>query len=167
MFDDDFKDYFESAPQPEKPAVKVETPEERQEREIEESTIERKHNRKRMVLVCSVLLLVLAACGWFWMTFLHPYKIAQNSGRLVEMACQGVVFKTYEGKMISEKFITDTLHYYQSDFLFTVRDDSVASRIKALCGSGKKVTLGYEEYKKQLPWRGETNCVVTSVEVDE
>ena len=168
MFEDNFKDYFESAPQPEEqPAKKVESLEEGQEREIEESTIERKHSRKRLILVCAVLVAVLAAAGWFWATYLHPYKIAQNTGRLVEMSCQGVIFKTYEGKMISEKFIADTLHYYQSDFLFTVKNDSVASQVKALCGSGKKVTLNYEEYKGRLPWRGETKCFVTSVEVDK
>ena len=120
-----------------------------------------------MILVCAVLVAVLAVAGWFWATYLHPYKIAQNTGRLVEMSCQGVIFKTYEGKMISEKFIADTLHYYQSDFLFTVKNDSVASQVKALCGSGKKVTLNYEEYNGRLPWRGETKCFVTSVEVDK
>ena len=51
LMDDNFNDYFEPESVPEK-KVQEETPEQREERELKEATIERAHNRKRVFFDC-------------------------------------------------------------------------------------------------------------------
>lgn len=166
LINDDFKDYFESKhkdKESREPVVYGETPEEREERELKESTIERRHNKMRIfsfVLAAFILLLLLF---WLWSRYCHVYRTSSEKGVVMKMSTEGMLFKTYEGKMMSLKAI-DASHIYETDFLFTVEDDSVATHLRKLAGTGRPVELQYKEYKGKLPWRGETNIVVTAVD---
>ena len=139
--DDNFDDYFMSDNEPAPEAPHVETAQEREDREIEESTIRRRHNSLRIVL--------LTEKGW-----------------IMHVSNQGTVFKTYEGEMLSRKFIEDTVLVYQSDFFFSIVSDSVASEAKRWESNGRRVVLTYEEYKGVVPWRGDTRRIVTKIEMD-
>jgi hypothetical protein len=163
--DDNFNDYFEEEGVPEE-KPQVETPEQREEREIKEATIERRHNKMRITLLSIIAFIVLVVVGWVWLRYFHSFRESQETGRIMEVANEGTIFKTYEGKMISEKYIADTIHVYQSDFDFTIDDDSVARQLMKLSGTGRKVTLSYREYHGTLPWRGNTSKIVTKVEED-
>ncbi len=167
LLDDNFNDYFEQ-PQEEKPAKEpqVETAEEREEREIKEATIERRYNRVKWAIGIFVTLAVLLAIFWCWQRYFHPYIEGEECGYVETVTNQGTLFKTYEGKMMTEKMLPDTVRRYYSDFLFTIRDDSVARNVMRAAGTGRRVRLSYEEYKGRLPWRGETPRVVTAIEYD-
>ena len=54
--DDNFDDYFMTDNEANEPAPHVETPQEREDREIEESTIRRRHNSLRIVLLALIVL---------------------------------------------------------------------------------------------------------------
>ena len=68
--------------------------------------------------------------------------------------------------MVSEKFISDTVHIYTSDFKFTIKDDSLARLANTLKGTGRRVTVTYQEYNGKLPWRGETKIIATGIALD-
>src|SRR5690606_11341460 len=75
---------------------------------------------------------------------------------------KGVVFKTYEGKLIQSGFRADKPGGLQSNqFDFSVVDEEIAKQL--MVASGKMVQLHYKEYFGKLPWRGYTNFIVDSI----
>ena len=163
--DDNFNDYFEKDAEVEKPAEHVETPQEREDREIAEATIERRHNTVRMVLVTLIVLLALFLLWWVWQRYYHPVEQGQERGYIMQVTIEGSLKKTFEGQMMSQRFVTDTI-VYESDFRFTIKEDSVAAKAMRLQGSGHRVVVDYEQYKGHLPWNGNSNIIVTDVALD-
>ncbi len=122
MMDDNFTDYFEPENVPDdKP--KEETPEQREEREIKETTIDRtRGGRRRLFLWSLVVVLAGFLVYTVWSRYFHPYRTdCQERGVIMDVANEGTLVKTYECKMISEKYISDTVHIYTSDFAFTIK----------------------------------------------
>ena len=157
LFDDDFNDNF-TEKRTERPQPAPPSPEElrrqREEKELKETVIERHTGKLRAALVGLVALAVIAVGVMLWLRYFHPYKISQERGVIMEMSSKGVV-KTFEGQMMSERLI---------DFPFSVTNDSVAAQAARLAGTGRMVTVHYEEYKGTVLWRGETNRIVTAID---
>jgi hypothetical protein len=122
---------------------------------VKSEHIMRKHAWKVIV----VLLLVLSIGAYFryWWVFGTGVK----AGELNYVVHKGVLFKTYEGKMI-QTGIRSTAGTLQSfEFLFSVSDDAVAQEL--MSNSGKQFNLHYREYLASLPWRGHSKYVVDSI----
>ena len=66
MMHDDFKDYFETENVPEE-KPQEETPEQREEREIKETTIERRYDKKRLFIISFVSALALFVIILTWL----------------------------------------------------------------------------------------------------
>ena len=84
----------------------------------------------------------------------------------MKVSNEGTVFKTYEGEMISESYVEDTLLAMKSDFAFSIPTDSLARDAMRWAADGKRVVLTYDEYKGKVLWRGDSKRVVTSIEPD-
>ncbi len=164
LLDDDFNDYFEPENVPEKKPVE-ETPEQREERLLKEATIERVHDRKRMFFIGFGVAALLCGILFVWFHFFRPYKVSQQRGVIMEVANEGTFFKTFECKMISESYISDTTRVYTSDFDFTITNDSLALKANELKGTGRRVTIDYEEYSGRVLWRGESHRIATNIEL--
>ena len=165
--DDNFNDYFtdENVPE-EKPAVRKETEQEREEREIKEATIERRGASVKMLLMLIIVAMVLFLGWWIWQHYFHPYSQSQEKGWIMKVSTEGTLFKTYEGEMISEGYIEDTLLAMKSDFKFSIASDSLMLDAKRWSQNGKRVVLSYDENKGTVFWRGNAKRVVTSIEPD-
>ncbi len=164
--DDNFNDYFtEDAPE-EQPQVHQETEQEREEREIKEATIERRGSSVKILLVLIIVAMALFLGWWMWQYYFHPYRVSQEKGWIMNVSNEGTVFKTFEGEMISEGYIEDTLVAMHSDFKFSIPTDSLARDAMRLAGEGKRVVLTYNEYKGTVMWRGNSHNVVTRIELD-
>lgn len=167
LIDDNFNDYFEQPKEePQTEATQEETAEQKEEREIKEATIERRHNRLRWILISLAAVIVIAIIFWAWTRYFHPYSESQECGYIEKVTNEGLLFKTYEGKMMSEKILPDTTRRYYCDFFFTIKDDSVAKNVMRSAGTGQRVRLSYIEYKGRLPWRGQTKIIVTDIRPD-
>lgn len=164
--DDNFNDYFtEDAPE-EEPQVHQETEQEREEREIKEATIERRGSSVKILLVLIIVAMALFLGWWMWQYYFHPYRVSLEKGWIMNVSNEGTVFKTFEGEMISEGYIEDTLVAMHSDFKFSIPTDSLARDAMRLAGEGKRVVLTYDEYKGTVMWRGNSHNVVTKIELD-
>jgi hypothetical protein len=165
--DDNFNDYFtdENVPE-EQPQVHQETEQEREEREIKEATIERRGNSVKMLLALIIIAMALFLGWWMWQHYFHPYRISQEKGWVMKVSNEGTIFKTYEGEMISEGYIEDTLAAMHSDFKFSIPSDSLARDAMRWAGDGKRIVLTYKEYKGTVLWRGNSKHVVTKIEPD-
>ncbi|MBN3518553.1 hypothetical protein JYB62_00945 [Algoriphagus lutimaris] len=99
---------------------------------------------------------------FFWWKFYFVFGEGVKAGSLNYFVKKGVIFKTFEGRVVQEGFQSPTAGGLQSnEFRFSVVSEDVASELER--ASGKFVELRYKEYNGMLPWRGTSNFVVTEV----
>lgn len=127
-------------------------------------SFENPYNSKRMKKISlwtlGVLLLVFALFCYFrfWFVFGEGVK----SGELNYVVRKGVLFKTYEGKLIQSGIRSKTAGAVGSyEFEFSVVDRALAEQLMLL--GGRTLELHYKEYFGALPWRGFTKFVVDSI----
>jgi len=108
------------------------------------------------------IVIVLVIVGFIYYRFYFVYGTGVSAGQLNYVVKSGLVFKTYEGKMIQAGFGSKVAGAMQShEFPFSVVNDSVAQRL--MLNSSKIVELHYKEYIGGLPWRGDSRYVVDSI----
>ena len=168
----EYNDYFDedsnSSPAEEQEPQKEETAEEIDAREIEGQTIGKRNGSKlRRAIAALVAVAAAVVAVWIAVVFWLPYVTeARKRGAIVDMRQEGLIFKTFEGLMVTDERLADTIHVYERDFLFSVEDDSVARDLMELQSTGRRVTLTYKEYRGTLPWRGNSKKIVTGYKVE-
>ena len=113
-------------------------------------------------LAIAMLLLVLAGVGAFYLRFYFVFGEGVKSGELNYVVKKGVLFKTYEGKLIQAGIRSKSAGSIQSyEFEFSVENPRIAEQL--MLQGGKIVELRYKEYFGALPWRGFTKYIVDSI----
>ena len=113
---------------------------------------ERRRELRRMLRVAvPIVLIALLIVGGFYYYF--PFATGMKSGRLNYVVYKGIVFKTYEGRLIQAGIRpADTGGFQSNEFVFSVSDKEVAEQL--MNAGGQTVELHYTEYLGALPWRG-------------
>ncbi len=167
--DDKFDDYFneQTGVTDREPKTEPKTPSasEREDKQLEEATIDRSHNRIRTVIISVIVLAVLSLSVWVWQLYWHPYSHEQRKGFITAVKLQGNVFKTFEGTMLEVSYIGNGYHI-DDTVNFSIDGDSIAIAAQMLQGNGRRVVLDLDEYKHTLPWRGNTRLLATAIKVD-
>ena len=118
--------------------------------------------RKHWVLITITIAAVLAAAAYF--RFFFVFGEGVKSGELNYVVYKGVLFKTYEGKLIQTGIRSKAAGSIQSyEFEFSVENEALAREL--MLQGGKTLELHYKEYFGALPWRGFTKFVVDSITV--
>lgn len=164
LINDNFDDYFESNAPRKVYTPHEETEEEREERELNETTIERRSNKRRLTFILGSLVLFLFLFFFVRCRYFNP-EITTIKGQVVDITLKGTVFKTYEGTLKPITVRSDGATV-EKEFKFSVTDDSIAKKLSALKQTPVPVELKYRKYKGKLPWRGETKCIVDSIILD-
>ena len=108
-----------------------------------------------------IVLLLVAGGIFVYYRFFFVFGEGVKSGELNYVVYKGVVFKTYEGKLIQSGIRSKTAGSVQSyEFEFSVDDEELAREL--MLQSGKTLELHYKEYFGALPWRGFTKFIVDS-----
>lgn len=116
--------------------------------------------RKHWVLITITIATVLAAAAYF--RFFFVFGEGVKSGELNYVVYKGVLFKTYEGKLIQTGIRSKAAGSIQSyEFEFSVENEALAREL--MLQGGKTLELHYKEYFGALPWRGFTKFVVDSI----
>lgn len=116
--------------------------------------------RKHWVLITITIAAVLAAAVYF--RFFFVFGEGVKSGELNYVVYKGVLFKTYEGKLIQTGIRSKAAGSIQSyEFEFSVENEALAREL--MLQGGKTLELHYKEYFGALPWRGFTKFVVDSI----
>jgi hypothetical protein len=84
-----------------------------------------------------------------------------KAGELNYVVHKGVLFKTYEGKLIQSGLRGLAGSMQSNEFIFSVQDPKVAEQM--MVNSGMHFNLHYKEYMGALPWRGMSVYVVDSI----
>jgi len=109
-----------------------------------------------------VIVFVLLICIVFYWRYFFVFGEGVKAGNLNFFVKKGIIFKTYEGRLIQDGFKSAIPGALQSnEFEFSVTDDSIAAILEH--NSGKQVELKYKEYNHSIFWRGMSNYVVIEV----
>lgn len=115
--------------------------------------------RRHLWKILLVLLVVLGVVGYF--RYYWVFGTGVKAGELNYVVHKGVLFKTYEGKMIQTGIRSQNGTFQSLEFLFSVEDPKVAEQL--MVNSGNQFNLHYKEYVGALPWRGMSVYVVDSI----
>ncbi len=120
---------------------------------------------KKILLLIGIVLLAVGALFTF-----GNYSEGDRAGTLIKLSTKGYVIKTHEGQLNlgmvyvegSESSVNKSL------WSFSVRGDKeLLERMNYAMLNGKRVKLHYEEKYYTMPWVGETNYIVKSMEIEE
>lgn len=116
--------------------------------------------KKFLKIGIPALIVILAVV--FWWRYYFVFGEGVKAGNLNFVVKKGYLFKTWEGRIIQEGFKTPNPNQMQSnEFDFSILDDAIAQKLERY--SGKFVELRYKEYLNSIPWRGNSNYVVTEI----
>lgn len=116
---------------------------------------------KRFVSLSIVGLLIFLAV-FCYVRYFFVFGEGVKAGDLNYIVYKGLVFKTWEGKVIQTGIKTYTPGAIQSnEFEFSISNDSIAKVLEL--NSGAFVELRYKEYLHALPWRGNSKYVVSGI----
>lgn len=115
--------------------------------------------RKHLWKIVLTLVLVLGVVGY--MRYYWVFGTGVKAGELNYVVHKGILFKTYEGKMIQTGIRSQNGTLESFEFLFSVSDEKVAQEL--MVNSGNQFNLHYREYLAPLPWRGHSKFVVDSI----
>ena len=105
---------------------------------------------------------LIVGVGVFSFYYWGVYEDGVMAGKILRISKKGVVFKTYEGKLIQSGFRSKVAGTIQSnEFDFSVINERIAQQL--MVSGGKEVELHYKEYLHSLPWRGYNKYIVDSV----
>lgn len=93
------------------------------------------------VLAIFLLVPVLLAGAWLWLTLTWSYSEGERAGYVQKLSKKGWVCKSWEGEIA----MVSMPGAIPEKFEFSVRDDAVAEKINSL--AGKKVVLIYKQHK--------------------
>ncbi len=116
----------------------------------------------RKIVIVAICVLVIGLVAFIGIRFYYPFGEGVKTGELNYVVYKGVLFKTYEGKLIQSGFRTTSESGIASnEFVFSVRDAALADSLMRMGGS--VVELHYKEYFGALPWRGYSKFIVDGV----
>jgi hypothetical protein len=130
---------------------------------LEQSDAARREGRRwRRIRNLFLLVVFLAFILWGAIRYYYPWEEGVVSGKLNHVVYQGLVFKTYEGKLIlSGVHLPDTGGVRSNEFVFSIAKRPVAEKL--MHAGGKTVELHYTEYFAAIPWRGYSRYVVDEI----
>lgn len=106
---------------------------------------------------------VAALVIFVYFRFFFVFGEGVRNGELNYVVYKGVIFKTYEGKLIQTGLRSQSTGggIQSNTFDFSVADKNLAEKL--MRNSGKILELHYKEYFGKLPWRGHTKYVVDEI----
>lgn len=110
----------------------------------------------------SLVILAIALVLFVGIRYYFPYGEGVKTGELNYVVYKGVLFKTYEGKLIQSGIWSNKPGGIQSnEFEFSIEDKVIAEEL--MRAGGKTVELHYKEFFGTIPWRGYSRYVVDKI----
>jgi len=130
---------------------------------LEQTDVARQKGRRwRKIRNIVFLVLFFGFLAWGGIRYYYPFAEGVKSGKLNYVVYKGLVFKTYEGKLIQPGIISSESGGIQSnEFVFSVSKKDIAEKL--MHAGGKTVELHYTEYFGAIPWRGYSRYVVDEI----
>jgi hypothetical protein len=112
----------------------------------------------KKILGYTISILVVVLVIFVYWRFYFVLADGTQAGTLNIFQKKGIIFKTYEGKIILSGFKANV---QSNEFSFSVTKENVAEQLLKV--SGREVNIHYKQYFGSLPWRGMQNYIVDSI----
>ena len=102
----------------------------------------------------------------YYITFGY-YSEGKRGGFITKLSKKGYVFKTYEGEL-KVGGLNDgdgTIDASTWNFSVSGKNEKAIRKLEEAIGTGRRVSLTYEEKFFKLPWNGDTEYFITEVEL--
>lgn len=110
----------------------------------------------------SLITIILGLIIFAGIRYYYPYGEGVKTGQLNYVVYKGIIFKTYEGKLIQSGVWSNKPGGIQSnEFEFSIEDKAIAEEL--MRAGGQTVELHYKEYFAAIPWRGFSRYVVDDI----
>lgn len=117
------------------------------------------HVLRWIVLTIGAVLGVVA-----YLRYGTPYVAdATDEVYILSIQREGLIFKTFEGEMVSRRELAGSDRVYSRGLSFSVEDDALGAKLQEAKLSGKPLTVVYKRYYGALPWRGSSTTFITDV----
>ncbi len=113
---------------------------------------------KRKIIWTILSIIVLSFSIFIYWRFYFVLAEGTQAGILNIFQKKGVIFKTFEGKIIQSGF---KANIQSNEFSFSVTKPEVADALLKI--SGMEVNVHYVQYFGSLPWRGMQKYFVDSI----
>jgi hypothetical protein len=101
------------------------------------------------------LLVIAFLVYWF---FYNTVSDGTRTVYLVKISHKGNIFKTYEGEALVSIGANPQTSLITEKFLYSVTSKALYDSLTRY--EGQKMTLKYKQYRKGLPWRGDSEYIV-------
>ena len=117
--------------------------------------------KKALMIIAGTIVAALAI--FIYIRFYFVFGEGVRNGELNYVVYKGLVWKTYEGKLIQTGLRSQSTGsgIQSNTFEFSVADRELAEKL--MLNSGKILELHYKEYFGKLPWRGHTKYIVDRI----
>ena len=109
----------------------------------------------------SLLVILVLAFLVYWF-FYNSKSDGTRTVYLVKISHKGNVFKTYEGEALISIGANPQTSITTDKFIYSVTTKSLYDSLTKY--EGQKMTLKYRQYRKTLPWRGDSEYIVYDFE---
>lgn len=127
---------------------------------MSESNEQKSTNRnpvRKWVIRISLLVLAVISFSIYWLYY-NPYSKGSRIGKDLKISTKGNIFKTNEG------YFTEGCRDVIGNlpiFTFSISDDAVQKTLEELqLKPTACIEVRYEEYRRTLPWRGDSKYVI-------
>ncbi len=112
---------------------------------------------KKAIWIISTIIVAALLIFIYW-RYYFVLADGTQAGTLNIFQKKGIIFKTYEGKIILSGFKANV---QSNEFSFSVINPQVAEQLFKV--PGREVNLHYKQYFGSLPWRGMQKFIVDSI----
>ena len=110
----------------------------------------------KITLIISLVLVSISGALLYY-NYYFVFSEGTRVGVLIKFSKKGNVFKTYEGEIIQPGITSNSganSNMRSNTFKFSVTNKVLADSLMGL--QGQELELHYKQFKKNLPWRGDT-----------
>lgn len=127
-----------------------------------EKDVRENKRRFKKIRNIAIIVVILALALFVGIWYYYPYGEGVKSGQLNFVVHKGIIFKTYEGRLIQSGYWSNKPGGIQSnEFNFSITDPAIADSL--MNAGGEIVDLHYKEYFGALPWRGYSKYIVDRI----
>lgn len=105
------------------------------------------------------ILLLIFLVYWF---FYNTKSDGTRTVYLVKISHKGNIFKTYEGEALVSIGANPQTSLVTEKFIYSVTSKALYDSLTRY--EGQKMTLKYRQYRRSLPWRGDSEYIVVGFE---
>jgi hypothetical protein len=122
---------------------------------------EKKKSKTRKYFRWFLFFLFLTLAFSIYWYFFNVKSDGTRTVYLVKISHRGNIFKTYEGEALISIGASPQTSITADKFIYSVTSKALYDSLTKY--EGQKMTLQYHQYRKTLPWRGDSEYIVYGV----